>query len=356
MVKPRNREHKGLPVGWRYKNGAYRYRVPPGQEHLWDGKTEFKLGKTLSESHLVYAGMISSVDGAIQSFNQLVDRYLLEVTPTKAQSTQIDEVRHLSKLKEMIGDNPVKAFKPYHAYQLRDTIYTNTQRGSGETYTNRVMEKLKHLLTKAIEWGVIAEHPMTESKFKMLPTPKKSQIRRALSIEQVEVMLPKAVPWLQCYVKLKLMTGLRQVDLLLLTVRNITPDGLLVTHHKTEDSSGKTTLYEWTSELRAVINQLKAMPPASIHLFKTQQGKLYFVNGRYTTAFSSSWARWMKWFPKELRFSERSIRNLVGSEDELDEASKRLGHADTSTTAKYYRLKPTIVTPLSSHKSGLCRQ
>ena len=183
------------------------------------------------------------------------------------------------------------------------------------------------------------------------PPSQNSQISRAISIEQVEEMLPKAVPWLQCYVKLKLMTGLRQVDLLLLTVRNITSEGLLVTHHKTEDSSGKTTLYKWTPELRKVISQLKAIPPSSIHLFNTQQGKLYFVNGRYTTAFSSSWARWMKWFPKEIRFSERSIRNLVGSEDELDEASKRLGHADTSTTARYYRLKPTIVTPLSSHSN-----
>jgi len=351
MARPRNKEHKGLPMNWRWKEGAYRYRVPPGQEHLWDYKKEFRLGKTLSEAHLVYAGRIASVDGAIQSFNQLVDRYLLEVTPTKAQSTQIDEVAHLSKLRKHIGHNPVRAFKPHNAYQLRDEIYGKTQKGSGETYTNRMMEKLKAMLSKAIEWGVIVEHPMTEMKFKMLPTPKKSQIRRALSIEQVEDMLPKAVPWLQCYVKLKLMTGLRQVDLLLLTVRNITPDGLLVTHHKTEDSSGKTTLYEWTPELRAVINQLKAIPPASIHLFKTQQGKLYFVNGRYTTAFSSAWARWMKWFPEEQRFSERSIRNLVGSEDELDEASKRLGHTDTSTTAKYYRLKPTVVTPLSSHSN-----
>ena len=59
----------------------------------------------------------------------------------------------------------------------------------------------------------------------------------------------------------------------------------------------------------------------------------------------------MKWFPKEMRFSDRSIRNLVGSEGDLDEASKRLGHADASTTAKYCRLKPTVVTPLSSHKS-----
>jgi integrase len=347
MVKPRNKEHKGLPIGWRWKNGAYRYRAPPGQEHLWDYKSEFKLGTTLSEAYMVYAGRIASVDGAVQSFNQLIDRYLLEVTPTKSQSTQIDEVRHLTKLREMVGENSVSAFKPHNAYQLRDTIFRATLRGSGETYTNRVMEKLKHLLTKAIEWGVVSEHPMTDSKFKMLPTPKKSQISRAISIEQVEDMLPEAVPWLQCYVKLKLMTGLRQVDLLLLTVRNITAEGLLVTHHKTEDSSGKTTLYKWTPGLSKVIRQLKAIPPSSIHLFKTQQGKLYFVNGRYTTAFSSSWARWMKWFPKELRFSERSIRNLVGSEGELDEASKRLGHANTSTTAKYYRLKPTVATPLS---------
>jgi integrase len=351
MPNIRQKHNKRLPSRWRFRKGRYRYRVPSGQEHLWDHKTEFVLGRTLSEAHIVYAGRIASVDGAIQSFNQLIDRYLLEVTPTKSQATQIDEVRHLTKLREMVGDNPVSAFKPHHAYQLRDTIHKSTLRGSGETYTNRVMEKLKHLLTKAIEWGVIPEHPMTDSKFKMLPTPKKSQISRALSIEQVEDMLPKAVPWLQCYVKLKLMTGLRQVDLLLLTVRNITPEGLLVTPHKTENSSGKTTLYEWTPELRKVISQLKAIPPSSIHLFKTQQGRLYFVNGRYTTAFSSSWARWMKWFPKELRFSERSVRNLVGSEDGLVEASKRLGHADTSTTAKYYRLKPTVVTPLGSHKS-----
>ena len=238
MPRKRNRDHKGLPQRWRWKNGAYRYLVPKGHEHHWDGKTEFKLGKTLSEAHIVYAGRLASIDGAIQTFSELMDRYLLEVTPTKARSTQRDEVSHLTKLRGMIGDNPVRAFKPHHAYQLRDTIHKSTLRGSGETYTNRVMGNLKHLLTKAIEWGVIPEHPMTDSKFKMLPTPKKSQIRRALSIEQVEDMLPKAVPWLQCYVKLKLKTGLRQVDLLLLTVRNITPDGLLVTPHMTEISTG----------------------------------------------------------------------------------------------------------------------
>ena len=186
MPRRRNKEHKGLPQRWRWKDGAYRYLVPKGKEHLWDGKTEFKLGKTPSEAHRVFAGRLASADGAIRTFSQLIDRYLLEVTPTKAKSTQIDEVRHLTKLREMVGENSVNAFKPHNAYMLRDTIHRATLRGSGETYTNRVMGNLKHLLTKAIEWGVIPEHPMTDSKFKMLPTPKKSQISRALSIEQVE--------------------------------------------------------------------------------------------------------------------------------------------------------------------------
>jgi integrase len=45
--KPRNKENKGLPKRWRYKNGAYRYQVPRGQEAAWGGKREFTLGKTL---------------------------------------------------------------------------------------------------------------------------------------------------------------------------------------------------------------------------------------------------------------------------------------------------------------------
>ena len=186
MARPRTvKAHKGLPRGWRWHRGAYRYRVPKGQEQHWDGKTEFRLGSTLPEAHRTYAGRIASVDGAIVSFAQLFDRYLVEVTVGKAQSTQADEVRHISKLREMIGSNPVVLFKPHHAYQLRDSIHRAVVNGSGERYTNRVMEKLKHTLTKAVEWGVIEHHPMNDLKFKMLPIPRNSQIRRAVSFNVI---------------------------------------------------------------------------------------------------------------------------------------------------------------------------
>ena len=95
MARQRNKDHRGLPKGWRFKNGAYRYRVPAGQEHQWDNKTEFRLGTTLSEAHHTFAGRIASGEGAISTIAQLLDRYSYEVTPSKSSRMQIDEVKHI---------------------------------------------------------------------------------------------------------------------------------------------------------------------------------------------------------------------------------------------------------------------
>jgi len=49
----------------------------------------------------------------------------------------------------MIGNNDVELFEPYHAYQMRDLILSQTKRGSGENYANKIMGVVKHLYTKA---------------------------------------------------------------------------------------------------------------------------------------------------------------------------------------------------------------
>jgi hypothetical protein len=51
----RNKQHQGLPRNWRQKHGAYYYRVPKRERDRWDGKTEFRLGKTLAEAYRTYA-------------------------------------------------------------------------------------------------------------------------------------------------------------------------------------------------------------------------------------------------------------------------------------------------------------
>ena len=93
------------------------------------------------------------------------------------------------------------------------------------------------------------------------------------------------------------------------------------------------------------------LPPTSGYLFKTQKGEPLIKNKATNSAVNSAWQRWMKRLKDRNipRFSERSIRNLVGSEGGLQEASDRLGHASPATNKRYYRLKPTVVIPLSSH-------
>ena len=74
------------------------------------GKTEFRLGRTLSEAYRTYAGRIARSEGVIQTFGQLIDRYLIDVTTEKSVANQKEEVLHLSRIRELIGHNKVNEF------------------------------------------------------------------------------------------------------------------------------------------------------------------------------------------------------------------------------------------------------
>ena len=344
MAKKRHQDHKGFPQGWRWKNGAYRYRVPKGKEAQWDNKTEFRLGRSLPEAYSTYAGKIASYDGAIQTFGQLFDRYLLDVIPNKSMRTQKEDIKTVSKLREWIGSNLVGNFQPVHAYQLRDHIKQQSVKGSGEKYANRCMALLKHCLSKAIEWGVVAEHPMTESKFKMFPEAK-SQLRIP-TFDEIEEALKLANPTLKAFVRLSCLTGLRVTDILDIKQSDITKEKMTVRIGKTAKTVGKTMEYEMTQDLAKVIAEAKAIKPLSIYLFHNRKGQSYLKEDKTFEGVSSMWGRWMSKFPKEQRFSIRSLRNLVGHQDDLATASERLGHASQTTTQKFYRSNTSKVVPL----------
>jgi len=350
MARQRNKENRGLPKRWRWNDGSIRYLVPKGQENHWDGKKEFRLGKTLAEAHRTFGGRIASFDGAIVTFGDLFDRYVFEVTPTKSKRTQKDEIAYIQKLRKLIGANSVIDFRPQHAYQVRDHLKNNVTKGSGEKQANRHMSVLKHVFTKAIEWGVIDVHPMHSGAFKMFPE-KRSKMRIPSDAE-VREAIKIANPMLQSYCKLKLITGLRQTDLLGLTVHNVKDDYLEVMLSKTEDRTEQVLRFDLTDEMRDIIRECRERKPLSKHLFKTRTGECQLKEDNTCTGFESQWQRWQRKLPKERRFAERSLRNLVGSQDELEIASERLGHASTATTKKFYRSNVTNVAPLIPNRKS----
>ena len=50
---------------------------------------------------------------------------------------------------------------------------------------------------------------------------------------------------------------------------------------------------------------------------------------------------------EDKQFAERSIRNWVGDQGDLQTASERLGHASTATTKKHYIDSESTVVPIT---------
>ena len=119
MPKPRRKEHKRYPTGWRFKNGAWRYRVPPGQEHRWDGKKEFTLGRTDPEAYKTWADRLGLQYDA-RTIGDLLDRYAQQVVPEKAPLTQKHNIKSLARLRPVFGHMQITALRTIHVQRYLD--------------------------------------------------------------------------------------------------------------------------------------------------------------------------------------------------------------------------------------------
>ncbi len=92
--------------------------------------------------------------------------------------------------------------------------------------------------------------------------------KRYVDDDEFQTVYSLASPTLQVTMDLAVLTGLRRGDLLSLTRDNLTDEGILITPGKTQNTSGKTLLIEWSEELRQVIDRAKRLPP-EVHQCRT---------------------------------------------------------------------------------------
>lgn len=362
MAKARLKENKGLPLRWKVDHGAYYYRVPPGLEHLWDGKKVFRLGDKLNEAYKVWADRVQRADTA-KTIGQLLDRYLLEVIPSKSAASQTSNKGQLTMLRKVFGDHPLEPFTPQLVYQYVDRRSTKKKDPkTGRTTGGRIaalreVELLSHAFTKAVEWGFINRHPFAyQMRFENGPPRDRYvedwEIIEALSIDSKRKK--GSVLMIQAYIRLKLLTGLAQGDLLRLQEDQLKEDGIHTQRHKTKRKTGKRTIYEWSPELRKAVDMAKTSRsnPNSPFLFCNRYGQGY-VNE--TTGKAPGWkSMWQRFFERVLQetevkqnFTEHDLRAKVGSDaDTLEHARALLAHADSKTTDRIYRRKAERVTPL----------
>lgn len=345
MPRVRRPENKGLPARWFFKWNAYWYQVPRGQEASWDGKRIFRLGSTLPEAYRTWADR-AEVTRNVRSVAELLDRYALEVIPTKAIDTQDNNNRAIKNIRDKFGTAPLTGVKPQHVYQYAD------MRGA-KGAAQKEIALLSHAFTKAVEWGYIEKHPF---KGEVRLAGSKPRTRYIEDWEIVECLsLPSvrkrgSILAIHAFIRIKLLTGLRKGDLLRLRVSDIHSDEIRLTTHK----NSKPIIYEMTPELQQALDDAKAARPVHIapYLFCTKHGQGY-VNEKTGKVYgwNSMWQRFMRRVLAETkvtdRFTEHDLRAKCASDAKtLEHARSLLAHADSRLTERVYRRKPERVKPL----------
>ncbi|PJX22491.1 integrase [Advenella sp. S44] len=307
----------------------------------------------------------------VRSIDNLLDRYLLEVVPTKAVSTHEQQRIWVRQLRGVFGKLSITGMKPRLVYRYVDarskkktTVVKDELTGmekrkvtGGRVAAHREIEVLSHAFTKAVEWGYLDRHPF-KGEVRL-----RGELSRDRYIEDWEIIEALSLPSqrkkgsvlaIQAYMRIKLMTGMARSDLLRLRVNeHIKDDGIHIQRHKTENSSGKRTIYEWTPELKAAVEQAKFVRPVlSPMLFCNKYGRGYIDEETGSTdGWDSMWQRFMERVLKETkvtqRFTEHDMRAKCASDAiTLEHARALLSHADARTTNKIYRRKPERVGPL----------
>ena len=341
MPRKRNSENIGLPKRWRHYHGAYFYAVPKGLEHLWDGKRQFRLGDNLTEAYRVWASRLELHSDA-RTIGELLERYTIEILPTKAAKTQATYLPSIKSLTAVFGKMPISALEPMDVYKYRD------KRGkTSRVQANHDIGVLSTVYTTAVEWGLCRHNPII-GNVKKLPVKPRD---RYVEDWEVEEALTVASPFIRRYVRIKILTGLRKTDLLSVKFEHLEADGIHVVPAKTKNTSRKHLIIEWTEELRNAVDDARKASKSSIWLFSTREGKSYVNEAGTPSGFNSVWQRFMaKVLAKtkvKIRFTEHDLRAKTGSDvDDIGKAQSLLAHADPATTRRIYRRKAERVKPL----------
>lgn len=317
------KSNKHLPKYMILEHGGFYYRGPATE---WK---RFNLGRTYAEALEKYADFFRERELATMA--DVLDRYQQLVIPHKAQRTQLDNNFQLKAIRRVFGKMDPKRIQPVHCYAFRDKLGIKSP-----TQANLHLALLKHVFSKAIEWGACPVNPARDVR--KLPLQPRDRYVEDWEFEVVYNVAPERV---KVAMDLAVLTGLRRGDILALQRSQLREDGILVKTSKTK----RKLLIEWSDELRSVVGRAKRIKPeVRQHLIATRDGKPYTPSG-----FSTVWQRAMNEAMKkglEERFSFNDLRAKSATDDELMAGFERLGHSSPAVTQRVYRRKPAKVKPL----------
>lgn len=337
-----NRE---LPERVYYKHGAY-YYVP--LEAIHGFPKWIRLGTTKSEMYSFLADLQIRPTGGV-TVEKLWKDFSDDHLPSLSPATQTGYQKNARQF--------LKVFGHMHPDEIKTSDiarYLLVRGKKAKTCANNEVRCLSSLYKYAVSLGFAESNPCRGA-----PTHKISPRDRYIDDFELSAFRSVCNEFMDSYVELKYLTGLRQTDMLLLTMDNIKEDGLYVRPSKTRNSTGEARIYEYTSDLLLSIERVKNLPrpKSASHLFCNKNGKPFIDNQLKVSGFNNLWNKTMSKALRNtslsIRFQEKDIRakTATDADDDGQNATEILGHENPRTTQIYLRSKKIKrVKPLTIDK------
>lgn len=323
----RRKTDKHLPERVYQRGGSYYFVDTGGKWH--------NLGRDYQKALIEY-GHLTDTQRACHTIGDLITRYLIEESPTKAADTHKSNVRASKYLRAAFNTMRIEDLTPRAIYQ-----YMDARSEKAPIRANRELSLLSHMYKKAIRWGYADHNPCLG--IERNPENKRD---RYITNDEYLAFREFAGPLIAAYMDFKLLTGLRQRDVLNIKKSDLQEDGIHVLVSKTQ----KPLIISWTPLLRTATRAVQDLQTtekaiSGFYLFSTRRGQQYTQDG-----FRAIWQRRMK---KALetgvlkeRFRDHDLRGKTGSDTDLEHAQSLLAHLDSKTTEQHYRRKTPVVRPL----------
>ena len=186
------------------------------------------------------------------TFNELADRYEENYRHQRSFNSLKGYV--IRGFREFFADRRLShiTFLDLETYRNRckatPTMWGKTK---ADTSVNREMVVLRHMLNKAVEWGMLETSPFQKGKRLMFK--ENNQRLRFLSDDEIDRLLDACSSHLKPIVEIALHTGMRRGELLSLTWEQIRNGQIYLT----ETKSGKSRQIPINDRLAHVLRELR---------------------------------------------------------------------------------------------------
>lgn len=300
-----------------------RLRMKAGNYYYVAGQKWTPLGKDLSIAKLKWAELEGHVEG--ETFNAALDKYLASDTfSALAENTRKSYRSAEDVLRKAFGKVRCATITPAHIYTYMDKMPSKAMANVG-------LNVIKGAMKQAIRAGWITINPAEH-----IDRHKTAVRTRYLSDDEYRKVYEHARPVMRCIMTLAYITGQRQIDILKIRLSDLTDEGIFIMAQKTAKTTAKKQLFTWTDDLRAAVDEAKAIKRniRGLTLFCSRRGS------QYKGHMISQWWRDACKAAGVEGTQFRDLRSKAGTDAVAQgkDHQQLLGHASKSMSDRYVKL------------------